>query len=51
MTEDMVYLAVDQSKIQRANDTVRAVSKEKGEALTRADVVRCIMFNSQIDHT
>ena len=47
----MAYLAVDQSKMQRAKDAVMAKAKMEGEATTRADQVNDVMFDSRIDPT
>ena len=47
----MSYLAVDQSKMQRARDAVMAKAKQRGEAITRADLIKYVMFDSRIDHT
>ena len=49
--KDMAYLAVDQSKMQRAKDMVMTNSREKGEAVTKEDKIKCVMFDSRIDHT
>ena len=51
LSADMAYLAVDQSKMQRAKDAVMAKAKMEGEATTRADQVNDVMFDSRIDPT
>ena len=51
LSKEMAYLAVDQSKMQRAKDDVMAKAKAEGEATTRASPVRNVMFDSRIDPT
>ena len=45
------YLAVDPRKLQRARDKVLEEATECGEALTDADSIRNVMFDSRIDKT
>ena len=47
----MAYLGVDQSKMQRAKDAVMAKARIEGEAQLITDPVKCVMFDSRIDHT
>jgi hypothetical protein len=48
---ERIWLDVDQSKMQRAKDAVMAKARIEGEAQLRIDPVKCVMFDSRIDHT